>query len=297
MAKGNQRKYIGRFAPSPTGPLHLGSLLAAVVSYLDARANGGRWLLRIEDIDPPRQPPGSQQAIVASLEAHGLHWDGDILLQSEREAAYTAILDTLWQRGLVFRCTCSRREVGGSRYSGHCRSLGIPRDRAGAVRLRVDPETLCFDDLLQGRHCEDVSETCGDFILRRKDELWAYQLAVVVDDHYQGVTHVLRGCDLLDSTARQIYLQRLLGYETPVYGHFPVLLDAGGIKLSKQNLAPALVNERAQYNLRRILSLLHQPAPPTRLQVPADLLLWAGKHWRPAELSRLQTLRAGNETG
>jgi glutamyl-Q tRNA(Asp) synthetase len=247
------RAYVGRFAPSPTGALHAGSLAAALASWLDARAHGGTWLLRIEDVDGPRTMPGAAVAIMDTLRAFGLAWDGDVMVQSMRGAAYATALDRLTGAGHVYPCACTRREIADSAanlrehafgrelvYPGTCRA-GLPAGRAArAWRVRVPEEEIAFDDAVAGRRVQSLAREVGDFVLKRADGLWAYQLAVVVDDAAQGVTHVVRGADLIDSTARQIHLCRLLGYAVPQYLHVPVVTNAAGEKLSKQTLAPAL---------------------------------------------------------
>ncbi|MFO1301836.1 MAG: tRNA glutamyl-Q(34) synthetase GluQRS [Burkholderiaceae bacterium] len=266
----NRREpYVGRFAPSPTGPLHAGSLVAAMASYLDARAHGGRWLLRIEDLDPPREARGASAAIVDALARLGFAHDGEILYQSTRDAAYRAAFDRLRAAGRVYPCACTRREVADSAlhgarrprsaefvYPGTCRH-GMPAGRqARAWRVRVDAAPIAWRDRRAGTSTERLDETVGDFVLRRADGLWAYQLAVVVDDAYQGVTDVVRGADLRDSTARQVHLQRLLGLPTPRYLHVPVVLDAHGEKLSKQTGAAAVDPRRGVQALDAALAFL-----------------------------------------
>ncbi len=247
--------YVGRFAPSPSGPLHAGSLATALASWLDARAHGGRWLLRIEDVDTPRTVPGAAEVIMAQLHALGLDWDGDIMWQSRRGDAYQAAFDALAAQGLIYGCGCTRREIADSAlrgqtapgadgerpYPGTCRH-GLPQGRqARAWRLRVPDGVERFEDRWLGPQEQDVAQAVGDFALRRADGLWAYQLAVVVDDGAQGVTDVVRGADLLSSTARQRVLGRLLGLPALRYLHVPLILDpVSGLKLSKQNGAPAI---------------------------------------------------------
>ncbi len=248
------RNYVGRFAPSPTGPLHAGSLVAALASYLDARAHGGRWLLRIEDIDEARTVPGAAEDIIATLAAFGMRPDGDIVWQSQRKALYEAAFEKLGHH--VFACACTRKEIADSRlglaadgaaiYPGTCRA-GLPAGKAArAWRLRVPgsergaADEIRFHDRWQGDIRENLARSVGDFVLRRADGFWAYQLAVVVDDADQHVTDVVRGADLLESTARQIYLQRLLQLPTPRYLHVPVVANERGEKLSKQTGATAL---------------------------------------------------------
>ena len=258
--------YTGRFAPSPTGPLHLGSLIAAAASWLDARAAGGRWLVRIEDLDRPRCVPGAADAILRALDRLGLRWDGEVLYQSRRREHYRAALARLAPH--TYWCGCTRREIADSSlglaadgahiYPGTCRA-GTTHQRA--LRIRTTREPIAFVDRLQGR-CEQVLERdTGDFVLYRADGRFAYQLAVVIDDAAQGVSDVVRGADLLDSTPRQIYLQRLLGLPTPRYLHVPVALDAAGAKLSKHSAAaPIEADPRA---LRRALAFLGQPQAAT----------------------------------
>ncbi len=259
---------VSRFAPSPSGPLHMGSLVAAVAGWLDARASGARWLVRIEDIDPPREPKGADAAILRALEVHGLYWDGEVLRQSTRSAAYQTALDRLDAAGLLFRCRCTRRHLRahGGVYPGTCRgrgTAGSSEPGPDALRVRVpdteDEARIVFHDRLQGRLEQDLRAMLGDFILRRRDGLWAYQLAVVVDDAAQGITDVVRGIDLLDSTPRQIYLQRLLGLPEPRYLHLPILVDAQGSKLSKQTGAPGLDCSTPERNLARVLAWLGLP--------------------------------------
>lgn len=247
------RGYVGRFAPSPTGPLHAGSLVAALASWLDARAHGGRWLLRIEDVDAPRSVAGADALIRAQLSSCGLTWDGEVMVQSTRDAAYAAAFAALRAAGQVYPCACTRREIADSIanvrehafgrelvYPGTCRAGLAPGRAPRAWRVRVPAGAIGFDDVLAGRRSQDLAREVGDFVLRRADGLWAYQLAVVVDDIAQGVTHVVRGADLIDSTARQLHLIRLLGGTPPEYLHVPVVTSADGEKLSKQTGAAAI---------------------------------------------------------
>jgi glutamyl-Q tRNA(Asp) synthetase len=265
----------GRFAPSPTGPLHLGSLVAAVGSWLFARRAGGRWLVRIEDIDTPRVVPGSAEEILAALQRYGLQWDGEVVWQSQRTALYERALATLRERGLVYDCGCSRAELQRAAsaplgrepvYPGTCRN-GLPAGRvARAIRFRAPDEVIAFDDLLRGRVEENAAQETGDFVVRRADGLFAYQLAVVVDDAEQGVMQVVRGADLLSSTARQIALQRALGVPTPEYAHLPLVLNAEGAKLGKRDGAlplPSLDDERVRETLAEALRILSAAGVPT----------------------------------
>ena len=232
-------RYVGRFAPSPTGPLHFGSLVAALASYLDAKANGGRWLVRIEDLDPPREVTGSSTHILKQLQALGMNWDDDVLYQSTRLSAYERILQQLENLEYCFNCDCSRQRVSGlgGVYDGRCRSRGLNPSPGLAIRLKTSSQTVRFADGIQGDYVQNLEHEVGDFILRRRDGLFAYQLAVVADDAAQKITHVVRGYDLVSSTPRQIYLQQLLGLPTPSYAHIPIIVNELGQKLSKQHFA------------------------------------------------------------
>jgi glutamyl-Q tRNA(Asp) synthetase len=241
-------EYVGRFAPSPTGPLHFGSLVAALASYMEARAARGKWLLRMEDLDHPREQPGAADAILRALERLGFEWDGPVLRQSTRLERYRAVLEDLRRRGFAYPCGCSRKEledsalaIDGARvYPGTCRPGLAPGKSARALRLRTHAAPIGFYDRVQGEIVQRVEREVGDFVLQRADGVYAYQLAVVVDDLDQGVSDVVRGADLLDSTARQILLQRILGASQPRYAHVPVAVNAAGEKLSKQTGAAPL---------------------------------------------------------
>ncbi|HQW19184.1 MAG TPA: tRNA glutamyl-Q(34) synthetase GluQRS [Rhodocyclaceae bacterium] len=296
--------YCGRFAPSPTGPLHFGSLLAAVGSYLDARSCGGVWRVRMEDVDRPRCNDEAADAILRMLEVYGFEWDGEVMYQSRRDAAYRAAFDRLCVTGRVFPCACTRRELADSQtsllagdgalvYPGTCRN-GLPPGRAPRTwRLRVDDAQISFDDRIQGHIEQNLASEAGDFVLLRADELFAYQLAVVVDDAEQGITHVVRGADLLDSTPRQILLQQLLGMPTPLYAHLPVIVDMHGEKLSKQTLAAPLMIEQAQSALLVALALLGQaPLPQLCDASLGDLWQWAQQHWDLAKVPHCRALPA-----
>lgn len=256
----------GRFAPSPTGPLHFGSLVAAVGSYLDAKSRGGEWLLRMEDLDRPRTVPGAADEILRALEALGMAWDGPVLHQGDRDEAYRAALDKLKSRGLVYPCACSRREIADSAvagidgpvYPGTCRKGLLPGRSARAERVLTSGDPVGFEDAVQGRIVHNIERQIGDFVLKRADGPYAYQLAVVVDDAEQGISDVVRGADLLDSTPRQIYLQRLLGYAEPRYAHLPVAVNVVGEKLSKQTLARAIDTAVPVPLLNTVLEFLGQ---------------------------------------
>ena len=297
-------RYRGRYAPSPTGPLHFGSLVAALASCCDARAAAGQWLLRIEDVDLPRTRPDAESAILAALERYGFAWDGEVVRQSARTALYAEALARLRARGTVYECACSRRELeaapsgaGGERvYPGTCRD-GIPAERVGrtqrAWRVRVDAASIAFRDRLQGPQRQDLGRDVGDFVVRRADGLYAYQLAVVVDDALQGVTHVVRGADLLASTPRQILLQRLLGYAPVAYLHVPIAINATGEKLSKQTHAAPLPGHALPV-LLAAWRFLGQP-PPEGSAAPASVAefwSWAIAAWNPARLPPTAMLAA-----
>ena len=292
----------GRFAPSPTGPLHFGSLVAAVGSCLDARAQGGEWLVRMEDIDTPRNQPGAADDILRTLEAFGFEWDGAVLYQSRRHAAYAAALERLKAAGMAYGCACSRKEIadsathvaidGGLAYPGTCRS-GLFADRqARAWRLRVNDEPVAFGDRLQGRVVQHLESDVGDFVLLRADGMYAYQLAVTVDDDFQQISSIVRGADLLASTPRQIWLQRCLGFSTPVYAHLPVAANSAGEKLSKQTRAAPLKTGEAAAELVRALTFLGQPVPPalTKASV-AEVWAWARAHWSFDAIPRRPAIR------
>ena len=281
--------YIGRFAPSPTGPLHFGSLVAALASWLDARAAGGQWLVRMEDLDHPRCESGVASTILAQLAAYGLHWDGEVLVQSQRDAAYAAALDALKAQGAVFPCACTRSQLamalrnneGETLYPGTCRN-GLPAGQVGrAWRVRVPDVSTYFHDRIHGDLQQNLASEVGDFVVKRADGLFAYQLAVVVDDAFQGITHIVRGADLLWNTPRQIHLQNLLGLPTPVYTHVPLITNAAGQKLSKQTLAPALPKRGCGAVLAQALAVLGHPPPAERVDAePPELLAWASTHWQ-----------------
>ncbi|WP_458527383.1 tRNA glutamyl-Q(34) synthetase GluQRS [Onishia taeanensis] len=281
--------YRGRFAPTPSGPLHFGSLVAALGSYLDARRAGGRWELRIEDIDPPRCPPGSSDTILRQLEAFGLHWDGEVRYQHRRDAAYQAALERLADAGLAYPCSCSRKQWREhSVYPGWCREAPCAPDAPLAWRLRSDLglRPVAWQDRLYGRQRLDPAEL-GDVVLKRKDALWAYQLAVVVDDADQGITDVVRGVDLLDNTPWQRQLQDALGLPEPRYLHLPLIIGDDGQKLSKQNLARALPEDaRVRPLLHQALRALGQAPDPALAGAPVeDQLAAAMRAWDPTRLT------------
>jgi glutamyl-Q tRNA(Asp) synthetase len=279
--------YRGRFAPSPTGPLHFGSLVAAVASYLDARALDGQWLLRIEDVDETRAVPGAADDILRTLEAFGFQWDGDILVQSRRKAAYRAAIDDLKSRGLAYDCGCTRKEIAavalhgieGPVYPGTCRDGLPPGKRPRSVRLKVPDQDIGFDDRIAGHVHHNLARELGDFIIHRADGYTAYQLAVVLDDAEQGVNQVVRGADLLLSTPRQIYLQGLLGLDTPLYAHVPLVLGEDGHKLSKQDRAHPVSPGDPVPALLSALDFLGQSLPDTAPASVDEFWHWAIPRW------------------
>ncbi|MCD9572741.1 tRNA glutamyl-Q(34) synthetase GluQRS [Pseudomonas protegens] len=288
MTASTSSSYIGRFAPTPSGYLHFGSLVAALASYLDARAVGGRWLLRMEDLDPPREEPGAQAAILKALESYGFEWDGQMIRQSDRHDAYGEILNRLFQQGLAYACTCSRKQLEPYHgiYPGLCRNLGHAQDDA-AIRLRVPELEYRFVDRVQGEYRQHLGREVGDFVIRRRDGLYAYQLAVVLDDAWQGITDIVRGADLLDSTPRQLYLQELLGLSQPRYLHVPLITQPDGHKLGKSYRSPPLTEDQAPPLLLRALRALGQK-PPTDLDgaSAAQLMAWGMAHWDAALIPR-----------
>lgn len=278
-------RYIGRFAPSPTGPLHFGSLLAATASYLEARQHNGSWLLRIEDIDPPREERGAAASIAAMLECYGFEWDGPIHYQSASDSYHHEALQALIDGGHAYQCGCSRRDLStaprsalGTIYPGTCRAGTDAAETA--VRIQTNDDPIQFDDELQGLQSQQLESETGDFVILRRDGLIAYHLAVVVDDHLQGVTDVVRGIDLMDSTPRQIWAQRQLGYLAPRYAHIPVAVNADGSKLSKLTGATGLSCDNANRMLVAALHALRQPIPPDLGEASiSDIWAWAMTHW------------------
>jgi glutamyl-Q tRNA(Asp) synthetase len=284
--------YVGRFAPTPSGYLHFGSLIAALASYLDARAAGGRWLLRMEDLDPPREMAGAQTAILQALEAYGLEWDGHMERQSDRLGVYNEVIDRLWRDGHAYACDCSRKQLQpfAGLYPGFCRDAG--RNPAGsAIRLQVANQEHTFSDRVQGDFRQHLGHDVGDFVIRRRDGLIAYQLAVVLDDAWQGVTDIVRGADLLDSTPRQLYLQELLGLPQPRYLHVPLIIQPDGHKLGKRYRSPPLQPAEATPLLLRALRALGQPTvAELNDALPTEVLGWAITRWNAERIPRCRTL-------
>ena len=300
IATGKQRAYVGRFAPSPTGPLHFGSLLAAVASYLQARCNDGRWLVRVEDIDPPREEPGATDQILTALERYGFEWHGEVTYQSRSREAHEAAVSDLLNSGAAYPCGCSRRDLAdaargalGVIYPGTCRGGSDAAETA--IRVRTDNVPVTFTDALQGSQSQLLEQDSGDFIILRRDGLIAYQLAVVVDDHRQGITEIVRGIDLLDSTPRQLWLQRLLGYTQPTYLHVPVAVNDRRQKLSKSHGATAVSIEQTAETLVIALEVLGQQPPGELVTAPvAEIWQWAVAHWRVGVLARVTEIPVGH---
>ncbi|MCH2056937.1 MAG: tRNA glutamyl-Q(34) synthetase GluQRS [Thalassotalea sp.] len=274
-------QYRGRFAPSPSGLLHFGSLVTALASYLDAKANNGVWLVRIEDIDPPREQQGASKAILDALEAYHLFWDETVLYQSQQSKLYEQVLDYFAQHQQSYYCQCTRAmiKVQGGIYQGHCKQLNNEKAGSGTRLINQYP-AIDYQDLIQGKVVCDPALAKEDFIIKRKDGLYAYQLAVVVDDIFQGITNIVRGCDLLEPTARQLTLYQTFGYTPPQYAHVPLIVTEEGYKLSKQNKAPAIDVNSPQKSLIAALHVLGQKPPKELHDLSCQALIdWAIKHW------------------
>ena len=281
----------GRFAPSPTGPLHFGSAVAAVASYMQAKNQRGKWLVRMDDIDSPRNQAGADASILKSIEILGLHWDDEVLLQSHRQEAYLEALDILSDKKLVYRCTCTRKQLQGNAYPGTCRHKAHGPDQAHSLRIITNQSPTKFNDEIQG-HFQQVLETdIGDFIVHRADGLVAYHIATVVDDAYQGITEIVRGADLLDSTPRQIYLQRILNYPTLAYAHIPAAVDADGNKLSKQHHARPVDDTQPGSTLFSALEFLGQQPDKGLLQGDVEeIIQWGVKNWSMEKIPEKSTI-------
>jgi glutamyl-Q tRNA(Asp) synthetase len=294
-----ERRYRGRFAPSPTGPLHFGSLIAATASYLQAMAADGEWLVRIEDIDPPREVPEAADQIITSLRAHGFRWSGQVCYQSQNIERFQLAEQHLLDAGHAYHCLCSRQQIRavaelgplGPVYPGTCRRLpDRAHGRPSAIRVRTDNRPVVIQDRLQGEVCSRLEDEVGDFVIRRKDGLVSYALAAAVDDGSQGITEVVRGADLLGFTPAQTYLMRLLELPVPNYMHIPIAVDPAGEKLSKQTGAPPVDDRQAAENLRRCLTFLGQDLHPAQARISLDeLWKWAIDHWRPERLKRCRS--------
>jgi glutamyl-Q tRNA(Asp) synthetase len=292
--------YVGRFAPSPTGPLHLGSLATAVASFLHARQARGEWLVRIEDIDPPREAPGAADDILRTLEWLGLEWDRSVVYQSSRWTEYREAAELLLRNGLAFRCDCTRsalrsaNEAAPGRYPGTCRTRGLTGSDTAIRVLVPEPSEISFADRLQGIHVNRLDLTTGDYIVMRRDGLPAYHLAVVLDDAADGVTSIVRGVDLLSSTAPHVHLQRTLGLPEPTYWHLPVVVNAEGVKLSKQTGAAPVARSAA--TAAEVLGLLGLVVPPElRAESPRTLWSWAQQEWRIDSLRGQRAIAAPSE--
>lgn len=277
-------QYRGRFAPSPSGPLHFGSLVAALGSWLDARHQQGEWLVRMEDIDPPREVAGAADTILRTLENYGLYWDQQVSYQSSNLQRYEHVLEQLVKEGLVYPCTCTRKQIQstGGIYQNVCRGKQRPANISYSLRLKVNQPLLCFTDSFQGDCKTDPASAAEDFILKRKDGYYAYMLAVVVDDHQQQISTVIRGADLLETTTQQLTLFGLINAKPPRYGHLPVVVNEKGLKLSKQNHAVAISESNVSENLWSALAFLKQ-SPPEKMrdETKEVLLAWAVQHWDP----------------
>ena len=295
--------YRGRFAPSPSGPLHFGSLVAAVSSFLDARHNQGEWLLRMEDLDPPREIPGAADDILRTLDALGMNWDGSVVYQSQRRHYYDDALADLERLGYTYGCACTRKEVAdssmksgsGSVYPGTCRS-GIPQGRSTrSIRVLVYDNNITIEDRLQGTLRQQLAKDVGDFIVRRADQLIAYQLAVVVDDAEQAISHVVRGADLFDTTPRQVHLQQLLDYPRPAYLHIPMAMKTDNDKLSKQTHAAAVDPANWSTVLRDALTFLSQELPESIEDASqTEFWRWAIEHWNTDALPATRSIMASS---
>jgi glutamyl-Q tRNA(Asp) synthetase len=290
---------IGRFAPSPTGPLHRGSIYTALAGFLQARSQQGLWLLRIDDLDTPRNVKGSADTILKTLEAFGLYWDGEVYYQSRHIDAYNDVISDLQSNKLIYPCTCSRKTLatGGSGqsqpdvYPGICRVRQALPDAPHALRIKTDNRIITFHDGLQGQVSHNLAEQDGDFIVKRKDRIIAYQFAVVIDDDLQRVNQIVRGFDLLDETPKQIYLQQLLGLNAPGYMHVPIIVDEQGYKLSKQTQAMAVDFTSPERVIFESLALLKQNPPLELREAPiTELLSWAVEHWNPALLKNVRAV-------
>ncbi|MEH6567532.1 MAG: tRNA glutamyl-Q(34) synthetase GluQRS [Halioglobus sp.] len=291
--------YRGRFAPSPSGPLHLGSLVTALASYLDAKHNHGTWLVRIDDLDPPREQPGAAQGILHSLESHGLHWDEEITWQSHHSAAYEQALELLNLHRKTFNCSCTRQQLSAT---GACQNSCQTRQallcEPWAIRIERPLGTeVEFTDQLQGLQSENLGQNTDNYVVKRKDGLYAYQLAVVVDDANASISHIVRGSDLLETTGRQIYLQQTLTLPTPRYCHLPVITNELAQKYSKQNHAPALIDADAAQNLRQALAFLKQSTPPPDCCEPESILAFASLQWSLSRVPPVMAVPASSITG
>ena len=285
----NKNTYIGRFAPSPSGPLHFGSLIAALASYLQAKSNNGKWLLRIEDVDTPRTVPGADKVILKQLENLGLYWDGEIVYQSQNTERYQSVFNVLQNINMIFPCSCSRKELDNSTYPGTCRKGTNKKLTHYSQRLIVEDKEIGFHDLLQGYYSQSLKKDVGDFVLKRRDDIFTYHLAVVIDDADQNISEIVRGVDLLDSTPRHIYLQNLLQLNTPDYLHLPIAVNNQGNKLSKQTNAQSIDINSPLKTIYDALKFLGQ-SPPNDLSDKESLLNWSIQNWQPEKLPRKEKI-------
>jgi len=294
-----QNSYIGRFAPSPTGPLHLGSLFTALASFLQARKHQGQWLLRIDDLDTPRLATGATEKIITTLDAYGLHWDGEITYESQWLAHYQNAIERLTQQDLIYPCTCSRKQLKRDRlenpsiktYPGFCRYHRQSPLSPHSLRIKTPDQSITIDDLLHGQHQQNIHHDIGDFIIKRRDHIFSYQLAVVVSDHRQKITEIVRGIDLLDSTPRQVFLQQRLGFVTPHYQHIPIIVDAHGTKLSKQAFSTPVHTHNISQTLYYLLTQLQQNPPQELSSAPLNELLdWAITSWDIKSLEKITAI-------
>lgn len=291
--------YRGRFAPSPTGSLHLGSLYTAVASFLEARSRQGQWLVRIDDADTLRNVKGAADDILTTLEAFGLNWDEAVFYQSQQQENYDAAIEQLQQRQLVYPCVCTRKNLtaldNNGIYPQLCRNKFLTTDKPYSLRVKTEAGLVEFQDELQGNSQYDIAVDYGDFIVKRKDKIIAYQLAVVIDDELQQISHVMRGLDLMDSTPRQLYLQRLLGLNSPSYLHIPIITNEKGEKLSKQTFAKAIDKSNPEKTLFYILQLLKQNPPEILQNAPvSEILAWAIVHWQVERLKKITVISSNN---
>ncbi|MBT3334934.1 MAG: tRNA glutamyl-Q(34) synthetase GluQRS [Methylococcales bacterium] len=291
--------YIGRFAPSPTGPLHLGSLFTALASFLQARKSQGRWLLRIDDLDTPRLAPGAIENILTTLDAYGLHWDGEVAYESQWLEHYQNAIDQLTKNDLTYPCTCSRKQLARYRlrkpetitYPEFCRTRQHSRTNPHSLRIKTPDQIISVFDALHGQQQQKIHQEIGDFIIKRRDHIFSYQLAVVVSDHLQNITEIVRGIDLLDSTPRQVFLQQQLGFATPHYQHVPIIVDALGAKLSKQAFANPVHTKNMCQTLIYLLTQLQQNPPHELTSAPLNELLdWAISSWDIKRLEKISTI-------
>lgn len=284
--------YIGRFAPSPTGSLHLGSLLAAMASYCDAKKHNGQWIVRIEDLDPPREVSGSSEKIIETLNRLGFKFDYEILFQSQRYSHYQSAIESLEAKSAIYYCTCSRAELIKQKTDSHlCRKNHTKPQASHSIKLIVPDETLKFQDSIQGLHSKNLLRDCGDFVIKRKDELYSYQLAVVVDDNFQEITHIVRGIDLLDSTPWQIYLNTLLHYKQPSYAHIPILVNSLNQKLSKQTFAEEINNHKPLDMLLKTYALLNQKPFLQKPKTINDFWSHAINHWDINIIAKVKSIK------